>query len=103
VLRVLRSGETTIVFPDKAHPDARTANQTVHVDVPAAKEGAELFEFIAASDGASWLFKRKPDGAADYVELGSTTRALATDIATTFRGAAHGSVAVAHEAIRVRD
>lgn len=102
VLRVLHSGETAIVFPSKAHPDAHVTG-TVQFETQAGKGGVELFEYIAATDGSAWLFTRKPEGSAPYVDLGPTTRALAADIATTFRGAKHGTAAVAHQAIRVRD
>lgn len=102
VLRVLRDGVTTIVFPSKSQPDARVAaHRPVQVRVVAGKPGTELFEFIAAVNGASWLFTRKPAGNADYVDLGSTTRAIADDIRTTLKGAPHGTVAVAHVAVRV--
>ena len=102
VLRVMRSGETTIVFPSKTHPDAQVAG-SVQFAVQASKGGAELFEFIAAADGSAWLFNRKPEGDAEYADLGSTTRAILTNLTTALRGAKPGTVAVAHKAIRVRE
>ena len=66
-----------------------------------AKAGSSCSNSSPLRTDSAWLFTRKPEGAADYVDLGSTTRALATDIATTFRGAANGTVAVSHQAIRV--
>jgi hypothetical protein len=101
VLRVLRGGETTIIFPNKTQPDARAASGTVHVTIPAGPEGTVLFEFLAAKDGAAWIFTRKPASGADYADLGSTSRAIVTDLETTFKGAPHGTVAVSHKAIKV--
>lgn len=100
VLRVMHSGDTTIVFPSRNQPDAHT-NGVVHVTVPAGPEGTELFEFIAATDGTAWIFTRKPAAPADFVDLGSTTRAIVTDLQTTFRHAEQGTVAAAHQAIRI--
>jgi hypothetical protein len=102
VLRVLHNGETTIVFPNKTQPDAHAANGTIRVTIPAGPEGAELFEFLAAANGGSaWIFTRKPAAPSDYADLGSTTRAIITDLQTTFKGAPHGTVAVSHGAISV--
>ena len=101
VLRVTRSGDTTIVFPNRNQPDARAAGGVIRVTVPAGPAGTELFEFIAATDGAAWVFTKKPEGGSDYVDLGVTTRAIVTDLQTTFRHAERGTVAVSHQAIRV--
>jgi hypothetical protein len=73
----------------------------VHVTVPAGPEGTELFEFIAATDGTAWVFTKKPAAQSDYVDLGVTTRAIVTDLQTTFRHAERGTVAVSHAAIKV--
>ncbi len=101
VLRVMHSGDTTIVFPNRNQPDARSGNGAAHVTVPAGPEGTELFEFIAATDGTAWVFTKKPAGSADYVDLGGATRAIVTDLETTFRHAERGTVAVSHAAIKV--
>lgn len=87
VFRVARGGETRIV--------ARSTGGRVQTSVPAGKGGIELFEFLAAADATAWPFTRQA------VDLGSTTRAIATDLSTTFRGAKKGTVAVAHTLIRV--
>jgi hypothetical protein len=103
VLRVLHSGQTTIVFPNRTQPDARAANGTIHVTIPAGPEGTQLFEFLAAADGAAWVFSRKPGDGAEYADLGSTTRAIVTALQTAFKGAAHGTVDVSYKAIKVSD
>lgn len=101
VLRVMHSGETTIVFPNRNQPDAQARNGVAHVTVAAGPEGTELFEFIAATDGTAWVFTRKPAALADYVDLGAATRAVVTDLETTFRHAQRGTVAVSHQAIKI--
>jgi Domain of unknown function (DUF4384) len=102
VLRVLRNGVTTIIFPNRAQPDPRvTSNTPVTLRVTAADKGTELYEFIAAADGSAWPFTKKPPPGAEYVDLGSTTRALASDLETTFKPAPPGTVALAHLALHV--
>jgi hypothetical protein len=103
VLRVLRSGRTAIVFPDRSHPDAKiAAHSALRIQIAADQPGAELFELIGATDmPAAWPFTKKPAPSAAYVELGSTTRALATDLLTTFRGAKPGTLAAATVVVRV--
>jgi len=103
VLRVLRGGATTIVFPNRALPDARvTANAPLHIPaVVAEKPGVELYAFIAATNGNSWLFTRKPEGSAEFVELGATTRALAHDIGVSLKGSPAGTAAASSIAVRV--
>jgi hypothetical protein len=95
VLRVLPNGVTTRLFPNKIQSSAQIAANTI-VRVPqtvaAAKPGIILFEFIAAASGESWLFTRKPTGAADFVELGATTRAVAKDLALSLK-LGHGAEA----------
>jgi hypothetical protein len=103
VLRVMRSGDTTIVFPNRSQPDAHVANGVARLTVPAGPEGTELYEFIASTDGAAWVFTKKPEGSSDYAGLGSTTRATVTNLQTTFRNAERGTVAVSHAAIKVSD
>jgi hypothetical protein len=89
VLRVLRNGVTTIVFPSKAQPDAAVAaNTVIQITGPmtAEKGGAELFEFIVSTQSGSWVFSRKPAEGADFADLGPTTRALARGIGISFQG-----------------
>lgn len=94
VFRVERSGVTTRVFPNRSQPDAHVkAGAVLHI--PAAgsvlsdKPGPELFKFIAATGNAdAWLFTRKPAPGAEYVDLGSTSRAIAHDIRNTLKGPA---------------
>jgi hypothetical protein len=96
VLRVLRSGKTTVLFPNKVQPKALiAAGTTVQIPDPgdkyeivAGKDGPELIEFLASTDGNSWLFTRKPAGSATFVELGATTKELAKDIPAALRGKA---------------
>jgi Domain of unknown function (DUF4384) len=94
ILRVRRSGATTVVFPNKAHPKALVkANTTLVIPSPgdpyaivASKKGPELFEFVASTSGDSWLFARKPAGDASFADLGATTHLLAKDIANSLQG-----------------
>jgi hypothetical protein len=111
VLRVLPNGVTTRLFPNKIQSSAQIAANTI-VRVPqtgaplaiaAAKPGIILFEFIAAASGESWLFTRKPTGAADFVELGATTRAVAKDIAQSLKLGHGADVAVAKLTARVEE
>jgi hypothetical protein len=111
VLRVLPNGVTTRLFPNQRQTSARVAaNTTVRVPesggapaVTAGKPGVVLFEFIAAASGESWLFTRKPTGAADFVELGATTRAVAKDIALSLKLGHGADVAVAKLTVRVEE
>jgi Domain of unknown function (DUF4384) len=108
VLQVMPSGATRLIFPNRRHASARlAANSPLSlpeveepVAITAENPGVVLFEFIASTRGGSWLFNRKPQEAADFAELGTTTRALAKDIALSL-GAAHGTAA-SHLALRVR-
>ncbi|HVH81575.1 MAG TPA: DUF4384 domain-containing protein, partial [Stellaceae bacterium] len=69
ILRVLENGDTTIVFPNRSHRDAAIRANMV-LTIPTASEpikitsdkpGVVMFEFIATTNGNSWLFKRAPD------------------------------------------
>jgi hypothetical protein len=107
VLRVMPSGATSVVLPNRAQPAAQltsplrippaTASFTIAAETP----GPILFEFIGTSRGDSWLFTRKPVGSADFVELGTTTRALASDILPSVRTADGVGTAFAYLAVRV--
>jgi hypothetical protein len=111
VLRVLPNGATTLVFPNRAHPQAQVAaNSPLRIPdagsatkITAATSGTVLFEFIAATRGGSWLFTREPEGSADFAELGVTTRALAKDIVTSLQPSPGSATAAAHIKIRVSD
>jgi hypothetical protein len=93
ILRVLPSGDTTIVFPNRPHPKADiAANAALTVPGPddavkivVDKPGVVLFEFIASSAGESWLFTRPPDKDSDFADLGITTRAIAKDLLSTLK------------------
>jgi hypothetical protein len=106
VLRVRRNGMTTIVFPNKAQPDAQVAaNTVVQITAPvtAEKGGPELFKFIAATGSGSWLFGRKPEEGADFADLGPTTRALARGIGISFQGGRGGDLATTQLVVTVSD
>ena len=93
ILRVLPGGETTIVFPNRAHRDAAVkANTLLSVPAPgeqikivADKPGVVLFEFIASTSGKSWLFTRAPDDGSDFAYLGVTTREIAKDMVSALK------------------
>ncbi len=111
VLRVLPNGVTTRLFPNKSQSSAQAAANTA-VRVPetggastitAGKPGVVLFEFIAAASGESWLFTRKPAGAADFVELGATTRAVAKDIALSLKLGRGADAAASKLTVRIED
>jgi hypothetical protein len=111
VLRVLPNGVTTRLFPNKYQGLAQVAPATsVRVPSPGApltisagRPGVVLFEFIAAANGDSWLFSRKPTGAADFVELGATTRAVAKDIALSLKLGHGGEAATAKLTARIEE
>ena len=108
VLRVMPNGSTTLIFPNRRHANAQLgANAPLHLPEPgdppaivSEKPGVALFEFIASTRGNSWLFNRKPPDTADFAELGTTTRALARDIALSLGGGR--GAAAAHLVLRVR-
>jgi hypothetical protein len=103
VLRVLANGDTAIVFPNRAHPSAAIKANTP-LTIPAAgeavkiageKPGVVLFEFVAAANGNSWVFKRAPDAGSDFAYLGATTHQIAKDLATNLKpGPGHDTAAV---------
>jgi hypothetical protein len=115
VLRVLPNGVTTRLFPNmfpnKFQSSAQIpANATVRVPqtgapltITAGKPGVVLFEFIAAASGESWLFTRKPTGAADFVELGATTRAVAKDLALSLKLGRGAEAATAKLTARIEE
>lgn len=109
ILRVLANGDTTLVFPNKAHPKADVAANTV-LTVPAPGEAVKiavdkpqiaLFLFIASTSGNSWLFKRAPDKDSDFADLGSTTRAIAKDLLSTLKVAKGPETAAIYVTVRV--
>jgi hypothetical protein len=111
ILRVLPNGDTTIVFPNRAHPKADVAANTV-LTVPAPddavkiaapdKPGIVLFEFIASSVGDSWLFHRQPDKDSDFADLGITSRAIAKDVVSTLKVGRGPETVASYLTIRVR-
>ena len=109
ILRVLPSGDTTIVFPNRARRDAKiTANTMLTVPAPGAqvkiaadKPGIVLFQFIASTTGTSWLFKRAPDDGSDFADLGGTTRDIAKDLVSTLKVGGPASTAAMHLTVRI--
>ena len=109
ILRVLPSGDTTIVFPNRAHRDAKIAANTVltvpapgeQVKIAGDKPGIVLFEFIASTAGVSWLFKRAPDDGSDFADLGTTTRDIAKDLVSTLRVGGAAPTAAMHLTVRI--
>jgi uncharacterized protein DUF4384 len=108
VLRVLPSGVTTLIFPNRRHPNAQlAANTPLRLPEPGDphtiavdKPGVALFEFVAATGGNAWLFNRKPQEGADFAELGTTTRAIARDIVLSL-GPGRATAAASHLVLRV--
>ncbi|HWB48584.1 MAG TPA: DUF4384 domain-containing protein [Stellaceae bacterium] len=106
ILRVLANGDTTIVFPNRAHRDAALrANTTLtvpaggdKVKIAADKPGVVLFALIASASDKSWLFKRPPDDGSDFADLGVTSRNIAKDIASSLKGSAAAAV---HLTVRI--
>jgi hypothetical protein len=109
VLRVLPSGETAIVFPNRAHRDAAVKANTLltvpaageQVKIAADKPGIVLFEFIASTAGTSWLFHRAPDDGSDFAGLGVTTRDIAKDLVSTLHVGGAAATAAMHLTVRV--
>jgi hypothetical protein len=109
ILRVLPNGDTTIVFPNKAHPKSdAAANAALTVPGPGDavkiavdKPGIVLFEFIASSAGDSWLFTRAPDKGSDFADLGVTTHTIAKDLVSTLKVAKGPETAAMYVTVRV--
>jgi hypothetical protein len=114
VLQVTRAGDTTQVFPSRPHPDgflaaaAEAPPPPLRISVPApalpgsdGAGGVVIYEFIAATNGRSWLFHPQPAAGADFTFLGPTTRALAREIRTSLRPGS-GSAAAATAFVTVR-
>jgi hypothetical protein len=103
ILRTLANGSTALLFPNRPHPksDIR-ANETLtvpgtggRVTIAVDKPGVVLFEFIASTDGDSWLFKRAADEGSAFADLGGATRAIAKDIVDSLKlGASHDTAAI---------
>lgn len=104
VLRVLPNGATTLVFPNRNHAATRLApHKPLRIALPrvAPEPGTVLYEFVATTNGASWLFARKPEGQGEFAELGTTTRAVAKNIAVSLKPGPGSEAAIAHLAVRV--
>lgn len=109
ILRVLPSGATTIVFPNRAHRSAAvTANTPMSVPAPgdkvtiaADKPGVVLFEVVASTVGTSWLFTRAPDDGSDFADLGVTTRDIAKDLLSALKVGGAAQTAAAHLTVRI--
>jgi hypothetical protein len=110
ILRVLPNGDTTIVFPNKAHPKSDVAaNAVLSVPGPGEavkitapdKPGIVLFEFIASSAGDSWLFTRAPDKDSNFADLGVTTHTIAKDLVSTLKVAKGPETAAIYVTVRI--
>jgi hypothetical protein len=71
--------------------------------ITVGKPGVVLFELIAAASGESSLFTRKPTGAADFVELGATTRAVAKELALSLKLGRGAEAATAQLTARIEE
>jgi hypothetical protein len=109
ILRVLPNGDTAIVFPNRAHRDAGVKANTV-LTVPAPgdkvkiaidKPGTVLFEFIASTNGNSWLFKRAPDEGSDFANLGGNSRNIAKDLVSTLKVSGGSATVASHLTVRI--
>jgi hypothetical protein len=109
ILRVFENGDTAIVFPNRANPSAAIAANTVltvpgprdAVKITADKPGIVMFEFIASTAGTSWVFTKKPEAGADFVELGVTTRNIATDLRSSLKVGGGPDTAAVHQTVRI--
>ena len=109
ILRVLENGDTTIIFPNRAHKDSTVKANTVltvpgnggAVTTAVDKPGTVLFMFIASGVGTSWLFNRAPDNGSDFADLGVTTREIAKDIVSTLKVGGAAPTAASHLTVRV--
>jgi hypothetical protein len=71
------------------------------VKIAADKPGTMLFEFIVSTSGNSWLFKRAPDEGSDFANLGTTTRNIAKDLASTLKAGGGAASAASHLTVRI--
>ncbi|HXC28007.1 MAG TPA: DUF4384 domain-containing protein [Stellaceae bacterium] len=109
IFRVLGSGETTLLFPNRGHRKAAiTANSVLTVPAPddavkivADKPGIVLFEFVASTAGDAWPFNRAPDDGSDFAALGTTTRALAKDLLDGLKVGSGHETAAAYVTVRI--
>jgi len=109
ILRILPSGDTAIVFPNRGQRIAwATANTPLTVPraldavtIAADKPGVVLFEFIASTYGQAWLFTRAPDDGSDFVDLGVTTREIAKDLTSTLKFGTTHAVAATYLTVRI--
>jgi uncharacterized protein DUF4384 len=110
ILRVLANGDTTLVFPNKAHPKADIAANVVltvpgpgdGITIAAEKQQVVLFEFVASTTADSWLFKRAPDKDSDFAELGVTTKIIAKDIVASLKIGKGAETVATYLTIRVK-
>jgi hypothetical protein len=109
ILRVLENGDTTIVFPNRAHRDAAIAAHTAltvpgpheAVKITADKPGVVMFEVLASTSGTSWLFKRAPDDGSDFANLGVSSRNIAKELASTLKVGGPAETAGVHQTVRI--
>jgi hypothetical protein len=109
ILRVLPNGDTTIVFPNRLQRNAAVAANTVlsvpnphdAVTITADKPGIVMFEVIASTSGASWMFNRAPDNGADFADLGVSTRTIAKDLMSSLKVGGPADTAGSHLTVRI--
>jgi hypothetical protein len=109
ILRVLPSGDTAIVFPNRGQRVAwATANRALTipsaqdaVKIAVDKPGIVLFEFIASTNGKAWPFTRAPDNGADFAELGVTTRDIVKDLESALKTGTTHDVAATYLTVRI--
>ena len=67
--------------------------------IVAPNQGPELLEFLASTSGQSWLFTKKPEGADNFIQLGSTTKAIAKEIVEALPGKKEGKAMAASQSL----
>ena len=85
ILSVRPNGSTTLLYPNRKHPKADIAANSVltvpspddPVSINAEPAGIVLFEFIASTAKDPWLFNRAADKGSDFADLGGATRSIA--------------------------
>ncbi|MBV9826160.1 MAG: DUF4384 domain-containing protein [Alphaproteobacteria bacterium] len=92
VLEVLPNGATTLIFPNRRHPETPlTADTPVAIPgaatrIVAGASGSIILKVIASERSGSWLFTRKPDSDSVFSALGTSSRAIAKDISLSLKG-----------------
>ncbi len=105
VLQVMPNGATRLIFPNRRHANAQlAANSPLRLaeNIAAEKPGVALFEFVASTRGASWLFNSEASRSRPILRVGHDD----ARVAQGHRHLAPGSVtapgtAASHLALRV--